>query len=134
MPLDGTPFAETALPYIEYMASRLSMEVVLARSADPSGPFSGFALVDLTEEIEKAAEAYLEEVASILRGKGLSVTWRVLRGRPGTEVAHLAQELQQDLIVLATHGRRGVSRWVVGSVAEAVVRASGDPVLVIPPP
>ena len=55
VPLDGTPFAERALPYAEYLARELSLEVVLARSADPSGPYSGFALVDLTEEIAEGS-------------------------------------------------------------------------------
>ncbi len=73
-PLDGTPFAERALPYVEYLARELSLEVTLARSADMTGAYSGFALVDITEEIAKAAGDYLEEVASDLRARGCELT------------------------------------------------------------
>jgi nucleotide-binding universal stress UspA family protein len=140
-PLDGSPLAETALPYVEELARRLSMEVLLVRVLKIGGIYaahvSGYPYAGVTEleaEIEADATEYMKEVAENLKGKGLSVRWKLLKGAPAQTIVDLAHEEPQDLIVLTTHGRSGLTRWVIGSVAEAVIRASGDAVLVIPPP
>jgi nucleotide-binding universal stress UspA family protein len=140
VPLDGSALAETALPYVEELAQRLSLEIILARAISIGGFYSahldGYPYADYTAletESESDAVGYLEGVAGRLRAKGLEVSWKVLKGSPARSLVELAHEIPQDIIVLTTHGRSGLSRWIVGSVAEAVVRASGDPVVVIPP-
>jgi nucleotide-binding universal stress UspA family protein len=138
VPLDGSPLAESVLPYVEHLARKMSLEVILARAVHVGATyyadgFPGAGAVDLEKEIRGAATEYLKEVARRLRGKGLTVQWKLLSGHPGTTIVDLAQETPQDVIAVATHGRSGVTRWVLGSVAEALVRSAGDPVLVIPP-
>ena len=76
---------------------------------------------------------YLGKVASRLVLKGLTVDWAVLSGTPAQELVGYARKTPQDMVVMSTHGRSGVTLRVLGSVTEAVVRASGDPVLIIPP-
>jgi nucleotide-binding universal stress UspA family protein len=140
-PLDGSPLAETALPYVEELARKMSLEALLVRVLKIGGIYAAYAdgypyagVTELEAEIEADAAEYMKEVAENLRGKGLSVRWKLLKGAPAQSIVDLAHEEPQDLIVLTTHGRSGLTRWVIGSVAEAVIRASGDPVLVIPPP
>lgn len=139
VPLDGSGLAETALPYVEALARDLSLDVILARVLKLSGlyaPYSGPPYVDsgpIEAEIEREAVEYLKEVASLLEAKGLNASYKLLRGATAKAITELARETPQDIIALTTHGRSGLTRWVLGSVAEALVRASGDPVLVIPP-
>jgi nucleotide-binding universal stress UspA family protein len=77
-------------------------------------------------------EAYLKAVAERLERKGLApVRWAVWYDEPKTAIADAAARNQVELIAMATHGRSGLSRLLLGSVAEAVVRASRVPVLLI---
>jgi nucleotide-binding universal stress UspA family protein len=138
VPLDGSPVSESVLPYVEELAARLSLEVVLVRVAKLASMIFSEALpqsggANLDAEIETEATEYLKGVARRLSDNGLNVQWKLLSGSPAVAIVDLARETPHDLIAMATHGRSGVTRWVVGSVAEAVVRASGDPVLIIPP-
>ncbi len=141
VPLDGSPLAESVLPYVEHLAKRLSLEVILARAVDVGGIFAadfGFSTVpgaeDIVAEIKADATEYLKGVAERLTDRSVTVRWELLTGHPGSSIVDLARETPEDLIVLATHGRSGLTRWVLGSVAERVIRSSGWPVLVIPPP
>jgi nucleotide-binding universal stress UspA family protein len=129
LPLDGSPLAEAALPYVEDLARKLSTDVVLVRAV----PFGG-AYVDerspLAGEVEAAT--YLQGVAARLRGEGLTIDVRVVGGAPVPHILDVAHHTPQSLIVLTTHGRSAFARWFVGSVAEGVVRATTVPVLIIP--
>jgi nucleotide-binding universal stress UspA family protein len=141
VPLDGSELAETVLPYVEALAKAMSLEVTLVRSLRFDGFYTvytdGYAVpnsADLESEIEAEAIDYLKGVTKNLAAGGLDVNWKLLRGEAARTIVDLAHETSQDLIALTTHGRSGLTRWVLGSVAEKLVRASGDPVLVIPPP
>jgi nucleotide-binding universal stress UspA family protein len=129
LPLDGSPLAESALPYAEHLAQRLSAALVVARSV----PFPG-AYIDektpLAGEIE--ANTYLQSVAERLRGEGVAVQTQVFGGLPVPHILALAHQMPHSLVVLTTHGRSALARWFVGSVVEGVVRAAEIPVLVIP--
>ncbi len=129
LPLDGSPLAESALPYAEDLAKQLAAAVVLTRAV----PFGG-AYVDektpLTGEIE--AKVYLQGMVDRLQADGVEVQLRVLGGLPTPYILDLAKQTPQSLIVLTTHGRSALARWFVGSVAEGVVSAAEVPVLVIP--
>lgn len=135
-PLDGSELAEESLPYVEDLARSLSLEVILTRVVGLGmAPYVSYPYVGaeyLNVDIASGALDYLKEVAARLKAKGLSASWKVLRGATAGSIVELARETPQDIIALTTHGRSGLSRWVLGSVAEALVRASGDPVLVIP--
>ena len=89
--------------------------------------------VDADVEIQKRCEEYLGATAEALQERGLHVTWRILKGAVAQAFDQLVREIPHDVVVIATHGRSGISRWRLGSIAEAVVRSSGDPVLIVPP-
>ncbi|MCI0438844.1 MAG: universal stress protein [Chloroflexi bacterium] len=138
VPLDGSELAESALPYVEDIARNLGLEILLIRVTKLVGfPYSdGYVYTDFSsieEEIEKDAAAYMEGVAGRLRASGFKVEWKTLKGAPAIRIVEEAQAEPLGLIALTTHGRSGFRRWLLGSVAEAVVRSSGDPVLIIPP-
>jgi nucleotide-binding universal stress UspA family protein len=84
--------------------------------------------------MEEEATTYLEDLAEKLRNKGLNVRWEMFRGAPRPNIADLAESLSDSMIALASHGRSGLIRWVMGSVAEELLRGTGGPVLVIPSP
>ena len=137
-PLDGSELAERVLPYVEEMASILSLEVLLVRVVRieyPSYYYTEVAarLPDFSEDMVREAERYLKGVSNTLQDKGLTVETRVLRGAAAPALLNLAQETPRNLIAMTTHGRSGLNRWMMGSVAEALIRGSGDPVLVVRP-
>jgi nucleotide-binding universal stress UspA family protein len=144
VPLDGTPFAEAALPYVEFLARELGLDVVLARvlrydtvypplvSADMAAvPRTAEVLGEVEKAVEDECVEYLQALAQKLGAKGLKVSWEVLRGPVSSSIATLAQELPESMIALASHGRSGLLRWVMGSVAEELLRETGNPVLII---
>jgi nucleotide-binding universal stress UspA family protein len=144
VPLDGTSFAEAALPYVEFLAGELGLDVVLARvlrydtiypplvSADMAAvPRTAEVLGEVEKAVEDECVEYLQALAQKLGAKGLKVSWEVLRGPVSASIATLAQELPESMIALASHGRSGLLRWVMGSVAEELLRETGNPVLII---
>ena len=136
--LDGSPLAETVLPYVEDLARKLSLEILLVRVVKPLHMFWMDHYPTSLDEQEKAVEVeatnYLETTAEKLKAAGLSAQSQLLTGHPATSIIELARETPHDIIALATHGHSGVMRWAMGSVAEALVRGTGDPVLIVPPP
>ena len=136
VPLDGSPLAETALPYAVELATKLSLELDLVRVIDTGGPYTALLddakFVEALPEIKEEASGYLREVTARLAKQGLDAHPRVLEGSPAREVVDFARDTAQDMVVITSHGRSGFTRWRLGSVAETLVRASGDPVLIIP--
>jgi nucleotide-binding universal stress UspA family protein len=139
VPLDGSPLAETALPYAVELARKMDLEIVLARVfgfqtpafAEGYGP----AMEKVWEESQREAEEYLEEQARQLRAQGLSrISTAFAGGFAAEKIIDLARSKADTLVAMCTHGRTGVGRWVLGSVTDRVVRHSGDPVLVIRAP
>ncbi len=82
----------------------------------------------------KQAQRYLDRIAKQLRKEGISVRTEVLLGRPAEEIVGYAANNEIDLIIIATHGRSGISRWVMGSVADRVIRSVCVPVLMVRAP
>ena len=134
VPLDGSEFAERALPYAEKLAGLLSLEILLARVVRFERPHytdSGIELPNLTEQLVDEASEYLNRISKKLGSRGLKVETRVLRGAPAPVLLDLAHKTPQSFIAMTTHARSGLSRWMMGSVAEALVRGSGEPVLLV---
>ena len=139
-PLDGSELAEAVLPYVESLALAMRLRVTLVKvlrlDASSSAYLEGMAYpadARIQAEVEEEATEYLGEVASTLKDKGVQVDTSVVLGTPASAIADMAHEHDYDIIAMATHGRSGISRWVLGSVTETLVRTSGNPVLVIPP-
>ena len=146
VPLDGSDLAECVLPHVEAVITGFdSKQIVLVRVVNPvrlpvsvpaAGEF-GFTEKDrqqLAENRKKTAGEYLEKIAGSLDMTGPSISYSVLEGNPANQLADYATQNAVDLIIIASHGRSGVSRWVMGSVAERVVRTSCVPVMVVRAP
>ncbi len=135
VPLDGSKTAEAIVPFVLEIAGPLDIEVVLVRVVVPIPP----SVVEGTREVvvedvearQAEAEAYLNGLAAELRDRGVRVRTVVRRGDPVTEIASVARELEADMIAMTTHGRSGLGRLLFGSVAEAVLRTTELPVLMM---
>ena len=134
--LDGSRVSESALKMGTELARRLGLPMHLVRVADlavvPWGANeAAAAYAELSEEMVREkdeATRYLETVAQPLHDEGLSVTTEVRSGFAARELAAAAGP--GDLLIVASHGRHGLERLVLGSVAEEVVERSPAPVLV----
>ena len=136
VPLDGSPLAEQVLPYVVELAKKMKLELVLIRAyALPpaiSAEDYGFYSADLLDHLEAEARDYLAEKVNEVKQKGIeNVTSVVNTGYGAEEIITLGRHTPEDFIVMSTHGRSGIQRWVLGSVTDRVVRHSGDPVLII---
>ncbi len=135
VPLDGSPVAESILPFILEIAGPLDMQVVLLRVVQPLPPMliegSRYVVAEAVEARRVDAEEYLAAVAVELRKKGVRVETRVRRGTPAPEILAGAREAEADLIAMTTHGRSGLGRLLFGSVAEEVLRHSATPVFLM---
>ena len=143
VPLDGTPLAEQILAPAAGLARLLGADCTLLRVVRPLAPLprlsgGGEDLADalsarvrtLHAQLQEEAEGYLEEVAGRLRAQPLNVRTRVVQDEhPATAILHEAERLGSGIIALETHGRRGLKRMFLGSVADKVLRASPLPVL-----
>lgn len=135
VPLDGSPVAESIIPFIVDIAGPLDMEVVLVRVVTPpvvqtGAPVPGLIVEELAARTSEAKD-YLATVAAELWGRGIRVQMRVRTGTAVQEILAAAREAGADLIAMTTHGRSGLRRLVFGSVAEAVLRLSDSPVLLM---
>jgi nucleotide-binding universal stress UspA family protein len=147
VPLDGSDLAEQSLPYVAALAKGLDLDVKLCRvnpSAEEysvyfeyhpvggganvySGPYEEFA-----READASAMSYLHDVRQKLhRQRVWSVEETLLRGRAAGAIVDAAHETPGSLVIMTTHGRSGIGRWLLGSVTDRVVRDSGVPVLVV---
>ncbi len=126
--LDGSPLAEQALPYAAKLAKSLGAHLTLLRAV-PATATGAAASTDA--ETPAQAEAYLQSVRTRAAEAG-SVETVVASGVPARVIVDAAKQRHADLIVLATHGRSGLGRWIYGSVADQVMRESPVPVVVVP--
>jgi nucleotide-binding universal stress UspA family protein len=137
--LDGSKVSETSIPYAVELASRLGAKVVLLRVLEMSyGAFSstGEAFIayfseDQMETDKTLAKEYLEKIAGQLRQKGVTVETHAKFGNAAEEIINLAGEIHADLVVMSTHGRSGIGRWVFGSITEKVLYEGYTPLLLI---
>jgi nucleotide-binding universal stress UspA family protein len=136
VPLDGSELAEQALGQARDLATRLTIPLHLVRVVDTyrtqSLPATGMALdysmlSELAEEEIEDAKTYLQEKVTQLNGEGLEVTGDVLHGPIARQIVAAAEK--GDVIVMSSHGRTGIKRWFLGSVAEEVMRHAECPVL-----
>jgi nucleotide-binding universal stress UspA family protein len=137
VPLDGSPLAERALPVAALIArsTGASLELVHAASIEVDyGPYFAQApsYVETILEMEMAgARAYLERVARTETLAGIRNEREVIPGPATTVIPVYAQSHDVDLIVMCSHGYSGAKRWMLGSVADRVVRCAPAPVLVL---
>ena len=132
VPLDGSDLAESALPYAERIAAKTGAEVLLLTSLYHVDSWAGH-LVQADQESVPLVRTYLEVKGKELQAKGIAVKTDITSG-PAAEaiVSHVVDE-NEDLIVMSSHGRSGITRWVFGSVAHKVLHGARCPILLVRP-
>lgn len=142
VPLDGSQLAEQALGYVSQIVDPNVGSVTLLSVLDvPDYPIGAYypsmMSVEMTpenvsEKMMPRAQSYLEHHAESLRAAGYVVDIEVVIGEPASMIVELAEEKSVDAIVMSTHGRSGLSRWIFGSVANKVLIAAPCPVFIVP--
>lgn len=124
VPLDGSELAELALEYVRGLAAGTGAQVILLHACRP--------------EVERMHRVYLQHIEQVLRSRledagseGSTVDSAVLLGHPAEEILTYAEKNKVSLIAMTTHGRSGVRRWALGSVADKVARHSAVPVWLV---
>jgi nucleotide-binding universal stress UspA family protein len=135
VPLDGSPLAEQVLPYVDALVAKFGSRVTLLRAISSRERMiaaeTPFSFVDPTPIIDaerEEAEAYLAGWAKRLNSQGLSAQYKCPEGSPAEVIVELARQLAIDLIAMTTHGRTGLVRVLLGSVATAVVQNTPCPI------
>jgi nucleotide-binding universal stress UspA family protein len=147
VPMDGSPLAEEVIPHVAALANALDLKVTLLHAtatAEEFGSISGFGRLDgvsggyfqsfenMARDARNQAIDYLKGMEDKLRKQGVtSIESRIERGPAADVIVDAALETPDILVAMTTHGRSGPARWTLGSVADRVVRHSGDPVLVV---
>lgn len=134
LPLDGSSLAERALPHAVAQAERFQAELVLLRVLEPLSELLGKTspvIADAEARTREMARDYLERVADRVRKQGVSVRVDAIEGRPHHAIVEYVQTNEVDLIVICARGRSGMSRWLMGSVADRVIRGADVPVLLV---
>ncbi len=145
VPLDGSKLAECTLPYVEALAKdRGAREIILFRVCEsPEIPADYPASMPESweqhvEQIVKGAQQqcslYLGDVEKRMKNLGVKIRIESRLGKAADEIVKFADKNQVDLMVIASHGRSGVSKWAFGSVAEKVFHHTCVPVLMIRAP
>jgi nucleotide-binding universal stress UspA family protein len=135
IPLDGSRTAEKALPYVRYLAQDKNVAIELLAVVDVANMATHMTadralhLDTMVEDAVRTSEKYLQAIAGTLIAAKIKTL--VETGRPEEVIIEKAAEEEDTLITMATHGRSGVNRWLLGSVAEKVLRGATDPVLLI---
>lgn len=130
VPLDGSPLAERALPHAEAIATATGARIALIRAVQEQS-FLGKDKPAARVTAMAEAEAYLTEIAALLMTRGFTVDTSVGYGDTSTTILAEAEDREANLIVMATHGRGGLGRLRYGSVAEAVLRRTEAPLLLV---
>ena len=131
VPLDGSMLAEAALSAACDFAARDGAIISLLRAAEAM-PRPGGDVVEAQVTAIREAEEYLASVVRRLADKKVTrVETHVWYGPPAAAIVEAAAAQKADLIVMSTHGRSGLGRLVLGSVAESVLRGTTVPILVV---
>jgi nucleotide-binding universal stress UspA family protein len=137
VPLDGSELAEDALVHARALAGG-GGEILLYEAIAPTTPgdaprAENAIAQEMLAETQADAERYLDTVAAAPRAAGYRVRTAAEHGRPVERIVSYARQEQVDLIVISSHGRSGVARWLLGSVADELVRLGPAPLLLLRP-
>ena len=139
VPLDGTAASEKILPHAQELVTHFKAEVTFFQAIQPLynavATTDGIVYVPYTPEEMKSfvtsAENYLTRVSAPFRELGVPVQQKVTLGDPAEAIIRFADEIGADLVAMATHGRTGVYRWMIGSVADKVLHAGNTPLFMV---
>jgi nucleotide-binding universal stress UspA family protein len=140
VPLDGSPFAESALPHAAALAGKFACKITLITVFETPHVYQAHlngddgVLNDIHQGALRQASDYLDEVKSNLDAEGLSVDIIVREGdNIPALILETTEESGADLVVMSTHGRSGLDQWRFGSVAQRVARHCSVPVVLVQP-
>lgn len=138
VPLDGSKLAEKALPYAEALAEKFEAELILVQVLQLipeiiGGPHGGMVFYEQSVQDRQIATDYLNSIMKRLRElHQLPVRTVLLEDRAVADaIINLASQTSINLIVMSTHGRSGLSRWVFGSVANKILSHAPCPIFLI---
>ncbi len=129
VPLDGFELSEKVLNHIEVLAKRTNADIILLRVVPFSFPSKLIPLRKIGAKIDKEAFDYLFSINAKLGEKGIKGEVFVREGNEPGVICDFAREKKVDLIAMSTHGRGGIKRWALGSVANKVIQTSPVPIL-----
>jgi nucleotide-binding universal stress UspA family protein len=130
VPLDGSECAEIVLPKVEKLATDLKASIALLRVAY-AHTFPGVDPTEAEVKVVREAEEYLRKIEERLKAKGFKVDSHVRYGNDADEILDHAAQKDIDFIAMTTHGRSGVKRFLLGSVAEKILRHSPKPIFLV---
>jgi nucleotide-binding universal stress UspA family protein len=137
VPLDGSVLAERAIRHAREIARGPRSEILLLQAVNFPMPVVPEAVLvpdcRWLDEAKKEAARYLEGIAAPLREAGMRVRTLLDERAPADAILHVAAREEVDLIVMSTHGRGGLSRMLMGSVAESVFHATSRTVMLVKP-
>jgi nucleotide-binding universal stress UspA family protein len=140
LPLDGSELGEASLPYVEELAIVTKAEVILLQVVKPHYDIAlaegytshlGRISAEYLTHASAAAKDYLNSVKERLAKMGITARSEVEVGSPAERIVGYAKESNIDLIAMSTHGRSGIGRWLLGSVADKVIHAADRPILLV---
>ena len=135
VPLDGSNLAESALEYAKELAGRLDLDITLLYVCEPHEQkeerIRRYYIEHSAEDITRQAHKVQQKTAPGKAVKELDIRGELAFGHPAEEILSYVEQNNIDLILMTTHGRSGISRWALGSVADKIVRASRVPVCLV---
>jgi nucleotide-binding universal stress UspA family protein len=142
VPLDGSELSQCSLDHVRAIGKGCEVpEIVLLRVVEPlsANQVSSLAQIkgDLVSQLEAEHKAeateYITNMAKTLSEEGLAARGEVLYGKAADKIVEYAENNNIDLIIMGSHGRSGITRWAMGSVADRVANHSVAPVLIVSP-
>ena len=130
VPLDGSKLAENILAEVEELALLLNARLNLIY-VSKAHVFPGVDPTDAQVRVVSEAKEYLDNLKEQLLAKKIDIEIHTPYGNPAAKILEVSKRHDIDLIAMSTHGRSGIGRWLLGSVAEKVVRHSEKPVLLL---
>ncbi len=134
IPLDGSEFAETVLDFLPSVIDPARAELVLLGVAEVrhyTNASYEYAPMRALVDVRADYEVYLLKLQERLVGRGFKVQTQVVDGDAADQIIRTSEDNRCDLIAITTHGRSGILRWTMGSVAERVIHGSTLPVLLV---
>ncbi len=134
VPLDGSELAEQVLPYVRVVSEGLKCPITLVRVFDVPAMIEGVpgATIDrVANELRADADHYLERVKGTLVDVGTDVLVVGKQGDAASVIIEEAEKESSTIVMISSHGRSGITRWAMGSVAEKVLQATNNPLLII---
>ena len=135
-PLDGSKESEVTIPDVEELARSMEADVTLLQVVKLENAIVSYMGIKGIESLKASAKDYLEQLTARMQNKGISTKYVMIetRGDIAEEINNYTAQNYIDLVVMATHGRSGPRRWVLGSVANKVLNEGNTPIMLIRTP